>query len=184
MTMLPTSVKTTIGNNRAFTLLELLLVITLMALLTAIALPRLTQVHSASQLDLGAETMAAYLKSARLEAVQRGLSVQLEFSKEADAYRLSFQDPAVQYEEGFTRSEDGLWGNWHPLPESITVQRVVGTSGASGPVAVVFRPSGTADATEIVIKDRRDGVLSLHLGPFPADVTYGAEASSPPEPAL
>lgn len=156
--------------DSGFTLLELLLVITLLALLTSVALPRLNTIFSQSTRREGAAVLVAQIKYARVQALKSSLKIRLEFSTDATSYRIQIQDRKSQYHESFKEVGDGFLDRWHDFPKGIRVKRILSQTGSSGPVSIVFGPDGSSEVTEILLEDRDQKTLSVYLGPHATDV--------------
>jgi hypothetical protein len=120
--------------------------------------------------------LAAHVRHARLEAVRRGLKTQLEFSKDRTSYRLKIQDPQTQYATSFVASGDSFTGDWRPLPEWTKIKNVIGEDGTGVPTAILFQPDGRCKATELVLQDRDDTVISVYLGASAREVGLKAPA--------
>ncbi len=170
-----TSEKIATSARRGFTLVELLLVVTLMGVLTAIALPKLNVVHERTRLDQGAQTFAAYVRTGRLEAVKRGLSTRIEFLEDRTAYRLRVQDPSAKFESAFIEANDSLFDSWQSFPDGIKVSKVTGSRGTTAPLPITLAPSGVADTEKVVLVDRNQKTLSIRLGALPDVVEVIAE---------
>lgn len=153
-----------------FTLLELLLVVTMMALLTAIALPRFSRLTERTRLEEGAQALASIVRFGRMESVRRGLKVRLEFGENGSRFRLNVQDPATTYRGSFTEFEDDFLDSWQTLPARVRVASVLGREGRGAPRQIVFHPNGFASATELDLRDARGKSISVKLDALPSEV--------------
>lgn len=152
-------------NNKAFTLLELLLVITLMGIMAGVALPRLHGTARGQRLQEGAGVLAEFVRQGRLEAVKRRLKVELSFSRDGREYTLKVQDAGSSMQEKFTTFGDSLLDTAHELPEGVRFRResmnieIVGDQKPK----IVFLPSGHGEPMEleVVNQDGRKAVIAL-----------------------
>jgi prepilin-type N-terminal cleavage/methylation domain-containing protein len=69
--------RTQIGASRGFTLVEALMVIVVVGLLLAIAVPRFAEARRTLQLDTAAYQLAGDLRRAQVEAIKRNLTVEV-----------------------------------------------------------------------------------------------------------
>lgn len=83
------------ARRRGFTLLELVIVVTTMGLLAAVAVPRLTGVVTTRRVTAAAERVAADLRYARAYARATGTPVTVGFDEEIGRYTLVDVPPPV-----------------------------------------------------------------------------------------
>ncbi len=139
-------------NNRGFTLLEMVLVLLLAGLLTALVVPSVSGTLESSRLRSGAAQVRATF------ALARTLS-----ASEARERSVVFDVDRVEYEiagEGRHRIlPDGIW------IRSIRVGDVLvdgdRLSGAPGLPRVRFFPDGSADDVEVVLTSAGGGRLTV-----------------------
>ena len=81
-------------GRRAFTLIELLIVLAIMAAVAAMALPRLRAAVGRSQLQLSAQQMAKHLTSARLFAIEHGVIYEVQRDATGQRYVVRPQSAA------------------------------------------------------------------------------------------
>ena len=79
------------GNHSGYTLLELMVVASILAVLAAIALPSLDTSRSES-LDLAAQTVADALRFAQAEAARTGTAHFVEINRDSEALRIAVAD--------------------------------------------------------------------------------------------
>lgn len=72
-----------------FTIIELVLVIALIAVVSAVAVPRFASAVTRQQVDVAAERLVRDLQLARREAMLRGTTCVVRFSTAADSYQLT-----------------------------------------------------------------------------------------------
>lgn len=82
-------------RSAAFTLAELLVVLTILALLAAMAVPRYTLAAGRHRLDAAAQRLAADLELARERATMTSAAVDVVFDPATDSYKIAaLADPA------------------------------------------------------------------------------------------
>jgi len=174
--------------QRAFTLLELLLVLALVAVLAALAGPRLSGALKGQRLDAQARTVIAYARKARALAAAEGRSYELVFDPVAKTLRLARQrDPlaAPTDEEDPEREaldENLAWARPQPFEEGVELIDATSTANTEGSahselevetldlaeaVAIRFAPDGSAQARELAFRSGTREVrirVHAHLG--------------------
>lgn len=130
--------------RRAFTLIELILVLALLAIMTALVLPRMAGFIHGRSLDSEARRLYALMHAAQSRAVSEGTPVMLWVDEKAGTYG----------EEAETSGPNG-GPNGDPKAEELTVdptlQISVQSTGTATPVtfknlpAIRFLPDGTID---------------------------------------
>lgn len=84
-------------NKRAFTLMELLCVLFLIAILMSIAFPSLNQTMTHHKLQTDAATMAHVLRDARTQAISSGEPRVVEFLVQGASYRVIDSSSTYKY---------------------------------------------------------------------------------------
>ena len=77
----PPNGKKEFSNHNGFTVIELMIVVGMLAIVTALALPSYRAIMEKRQVTSGAEQISAYLSSAQLEAVKRNREVGIRCSQ-------------------------------------------------------------------------------------------------------
>jgi type II secretion system protein H len=132
-------------NHEGFTLVELLVVMLLVGLLTALAFPSLTRGISTLKLRTSSREIAATLRLARSKAIAEQQIYWVSFDMEKNQIELSSNDH--QFRKSFE------------LPQDIGIAKV-STSGIDEPgsrrkVSHSFAPNGMAESFEVLIQNRR-----------------------------
>lgn len=161
------------SRQRAFTLLELLLVLALVAVLAALTGPRLSGALKGQRLDAQARTVIAYARRARALAAAEGRSYELVFDPTQRTLRLARQrDPLAapsdpEEPEREALDESLAWARPLPFEEGVELIEATATQNTEGaayseletevldlgePVAVRFAPDGSAQARELAFR--------------------------------
>jgi type II secretion system protein H len=159
--------------QRAFTLLELLLVLALVAVLAALAGPRMSGALKGQRLDAQARTVIAYARKARALAAAEGRSYDLVFDPVAKTLRLARQrDPLAAPSDPEDPEREALdealaWARPLPFEDGVELSEATATQNTEGganseletesldlaePVAVRFAPDGSAQARELAFR--------------------------------
>ena len=181
------------SRRRAFTLLEMLAVILLMALLMSLVLPGLGAMRS-SQLRNEARTLATQLEFARQQAIVTGQAHRVLFEVDTGAFRVEWYVSENDEDAYDPFSEPGLdlRGSTPislepPPSQELTYQPIPTSFGGNswlddafhfegiqtaqgwfedGDVAVVFDRDGSSDHVEIVIADDDGMEITLEVRPL------------------
>lgn len=162
----------------AFTLLELLLVMALLALMAGLAAPRLSATVRNRYLQEGAQDLMQLVQSARREAVQRGLKVRFMVDPRRGEYEIRLQNPEHSNELEFVDFDEGALSGVRTLPDGVSF--VVKANSAQGQtMALDFEPTGVGDPYTLEMKDRRGRRAVLKLGCWfeEAELAFPRDAS-------
>ncbi len=122
-------------SDQGFTIMELVVVMTLALIIMGIALPNLLSWLPTYRLSAGARQVASDLQLARMKAISQNAKFRLIFN--GNVY------PAATYT--FEKDNGGTWGTESGpfgLPDDITVKDVTATS--------VFQPRGTVNVISLI----------------------------------
>lgn len=129
-------------RTRGFTLLELIVVLGLLSVVFAIALPQVSASLPGLFVDQAARTLAAELQLARVKAVSRNTRMRIIMELDRRAIRLE-QDTG----DGFVPEHESP-----PLPGGVTFDRESSTRVSGSRISITFQPRGnTADNATIVL---------------------------------
>lgn len=159
---LRSGLKSALQKSRAFTLMELLLVLALLAMAVAVAAPSLSRFFRGRALDSEGRRMLALTRYAQSRAVSEGLPMVMWFNPEAGTYGLAAEatytdtDPkAVEYQlDSSLAVELAPATPDQPVPWKITTQI------AGSQPAIRFTPDGFVSETSpawVWLKISRDG---------------------------
>lgn len=155
---------------RAFTFLEIVVVITIIGLLIAAGVPHMQKAHRKSELRMAARNIISLLKLARAEAISRRQRVEVRFDLQEHCYRMDLLleglPASIREEQGqHVESEEEV----HQLPRTAAELRVAFSKiytfdqltlindedGQLRIVALRFYPRGTATGAIIVLQTLR-----------------------------
>lgn len=125
-----------VGRRRGVTLIEMLMVLIILGLMLAAALPRFGQLRTKMRVDAAAQQMIADLRVARSEALKRNRSVGLQKTG-TSTYTLQFVgNRALPQGVAFTTGSDSVrFGAFGP-PSSGAASFTVGFAGQTKQVTV------------------------------------------------
>ncbi len=134
------------GNSRAFTLVELLVVLAVVGGIIAIAVPNLYRALPGVELRAGADELTAGLRQARAQAISGNRPVAFEIDGQAGRYGTGAGGP------------DGR------LQPGLGISLVTARAQVSGPArgAILFFPDGTSTGGRIELaKGGRQAVIEV-----------------------
>lgn len=123
-------IRTWSAGNKGFTLLELLVVLTLSTLILTVALPRFAALLPGAELKNYSRQTAALLRLARSQAIATGEEVALVLDRQARQSRLSGRKTP------------------YPWPERVELRLAQTTEQQAG---IVFYPDGTSSGGTLVV---------------------------------
>lgn len=127
---------------RSFTVIELLLVVVIIAVIAALAVPNFGSTYARVQLRKAADDLAYHMRYAQSYAVTKNTRVRLEFDPSFIQYWLTRQSEDDAAQDAFI----GLTGR---MGEVISVPRGVQVSFEDGDPLLYFYPDGTMDKRRI-----------------------------------
>jgi type II secretion system protein H len=129
-------------SSRAFTLIELILVLALLVIITAVALPRMSGFIRGRALDSEARRLVALMHTGQSRAVSEGAPMVLWIDEKTGSYGLEAETSG---QNGDAKAEE--------LTVDATLQLSVVSTGTDVPMtfknlpAIKFLPEGTVDET-------------------------------------
>jgi type II secretory pathway pseudopilin PulG len=179
------------GNNcpppgprlrRAHTLVELLLVLTILALFALIAVPHMAAALLRSHLDAATDAVRADLTFTRNRAIGSGIRHQFVFFPTTgeivvEPFRPEEQAAGTTTSQAPVRLplEDRLPEGiqvveWRVFPLGYGQQTAASTQGAVDGAPIIFYPEGTGDSARIVLQDERGTRRGLAVDGFAGEI--------------
>jgi Tfp pilus assembly protein FimT len=140
-------------NERGITLVEIIVVIALIALMTAIAVPAMSTRMAHTRLVRATRDVAAELGAVRHLAISKNTP-----------YRLSFTLQATPLTDSYARSylTGGTWTD-DPATVSRSISSGVDITSPSSSFDVEFKPNGTADSESICLQNLSDSTDRMEI---------------------
>ncbi len=153
-------------HRRAFTLLELILVMVILSTSLALVLPRFGGVVSRQRLRASARRILAVCGRARQEACAFALRYRVVFDQEEEQYWVEVEAEPLEEPGGF-RVVASAWGAHTQLSQGIGIESVefeeeelTEARADASPPYIEFRPDGTADAATVeLVTEKNDRLL-------------------------
>ena len=163
--MTATSIRGTSDRPRGFTLIELALVLLIVGVMLALALPRLADPRG-PRLDAAARRLAAQLSYLHDEAALRGRIYRVTLDLDRGAYEVTVRAP---WARGRMAAE--FVSDWDPyteptpLPEGVSFASVAtaGETRRAGQNSIELFPEGGSGAVEITLEARPQGRVTIRL---------------------
>ena len=166
-------------RTSGFTLVELMVVIVVLTVLTAMIVPEFSGTWQEARLRAGGRRLAAAIRLAASQAVTLNREHRLHVDPERREYWLEFADERrrfVPLDESRSRLDESLSVRVREVPPVIMggsdeTPPPPDPSIAEVPLDVIrFRPDGTADGREILLTDRSGLSLRLEVNPTTARI--------------
>lgn len=178
-----------------FTLLEIIVVVMIVMLLTAVALPQMRGTIQHMRLRQAGREVASVMRLARDSAVVRNSPVEVIFSmndKGADEYQLVLMQDDMErikptQRRSWHRGEGMLsipgpeWLRVRPLPEGVYFAQVSSTAPLTEDKRrprIIFHPDGSATGGTISVQDVRNRTMSIEI--YRATGLARVEDNAPP----
>lgn len=165
------------GGTSAFTLLELLVVLFIMGLMSAVVVPRLIGPLSGVTLETAARKTVQSLRWARSQAVALRRSVTVRFDPRARKLSVMYTaslDAAGQQEK------QPMEHQFYVLPKGVAVENADPSStgtGAGGSFDIVFYPTGQSSGAAIILKNDNGRICRIVVDFITGEASLAGETS-------
>ena len=173
----------------AFTLIELLTVLTILVLLSALVAPAFTRQYYTARLNSAARNLVALMQYARSQAVVEGTTYRLNIDQQAGRLWITYYDDGqqtrgeAQTEPGFAPDQSAL-GSARELPDDVEVKQIAlgdealaqlsdealdtiqaqqGQLNEEGTPFITFNPQGTSDGARLLLENEYQDRLAVSL---------------------
>ena len=151
-----------VSRAKAFTLLELLLVVAIITVLLAGSLPRFSGAHERTRLEETAKTALAAARYAHEQAIARRRPIRFGYDLSRHRWQIEQAEDIVG--SRFAPIEIG-WDSLTWLPRSVRVARLTATSdGIEQAGDVLFGPYRNSPAVDLVLTNPAGAVLARYVG--------------------
>lgn len=140
-------------RERGFTLLEIIIVLTLFALSTLLVVPSLSRFSKGIELTSSAKKVSAILRYCRSEAVNKGKIYQVFFDMESQEVKVRFTERTEEGKGSDEKSEEKISEKKYALPSLVHIKEVkVGsTQYPSDLPAIEFYPTGGSNGGSVLL---------------------------------
>ncbi len=158
-----------------FTLVELVVVMFMLVVMMAVAMPSFVKMQESSSLRASAATMMATLRYARSMAVNRRVEVRLMFGEDYRSFHTESQRPTELGDVQFAPERTSL-GRERTLPVGISLALTKGVSQEDEHL-LAFHPNGSADTAVLTLANRNGRKLFVTLHPTTGRVQIQSDES-------
>jgi type II secretion system protein H len=174
-----------VTRRSGFTLVELLTVLTILVLLSALAAPAFTRQYHTAQLNSAARNIVALIQYARSQAVVEGTTYRLNIDQQTGRLWVTHYDDGTQTEQepNFVIDESAL-GSERLIPEGVLVREIAlgdealaqlsdealqiiqaqqGQLNEEGTPYITFSPQGTTDGARILLENDYEDRVAISL---------------------
>jgi len=153
-------------KRTGITLLEILIVMTILLIMLAFSIPSMKGLHQRNQLHTSAREVVALLKYARGEAVLGEKQVEVRFDVPGDRYRLDLREQDESARRRDREQTRKTVEKIRYLPLKIHFLEITTQAEAdekSGIAGILFYPNGSATAATIVMQSERGRTMTIEV---------------------
>lgn len=153
-----------VGSRRGFTLLEMTIVITILAVFMIMAIPSMRGPHSRNKLRASAREIVALTRHARSAAVLNGANATLELELDTGRYRLDLRKVHRERKKMKRKTNERAVEIWQYLHEDIFFNSVYSWDQPDekrGIARIVFYPDGSASDSSIVLENNYERQITV-----------------------
>lgn len=151
--------KISASKNKGFTLLELIVVLLIISLTSALAVPQLTGVLSGANSKTAAKNIAASLRYARSRAVSEKIICLAVFDTDKNSLRLLSASKAKLSSEEKHSDKAKVY----VLPEGVTLKSGTEDEKDKEEFRIAFYPSGASSGGELIVADEREKIYKIRV---------------------
>ena len=159
---------TSATGNRAFTLIELSIVVFIMAMVMALSAPTFVRSYNSALLSETVRAFTTTCQLARLQAVSRQANAVLHVDVDRQVFWLT---QVVKTEGADTGDVTLKTYRLSPRVALLSAERVDGPVSAEKLVEAQFYPNGTCDALTVVFRGSDRAALAANLDPITCKAT-------------
>jgi type II secretion system protein H len=172
-----------------FTLIELMVVMVILILLSALVAPAFTRQYYTARLNSAARNLVALMQYARSQAVVEGTTYRLNIDQEGGRLWVTYYDDGqatqqnTETEPGFVLDESAL-GSAREVPDDVQIKQIAlgdealaqlsdealatirsqqGQLNEQGTPFITFSPQGTTDGARILLENEYQDHLAVTL---------------------
>jgi type II secretion system protein H len=177
----PASIRSAVRDTSGFTLVEMMVVLTLIAILTAMIIPEMKGTFEDGLLRATGRELVNVIELASSRAISLNQTVQVKLDLVTRRYKMERQSREGARED--FEPIQGVSGSQGTLDKRITIQFIGGSADSEAvspgvpsnePAqedALVFYPDGTANRATLALKDRAGFGLELDVNPITSRVS-------------
>ncbi|MDH3346530.1 MAG: prepilin-type N-terminal cleavage/methylation domain-containing protein [Desulfobulbaceae bacterium] len=156
-------VKNTIAPNKSagFTLLEMLIALTLISIVSTLAIPRMSRSVFFGSLKSSARTLTGFIADTKQQAIRKRTDYTLIFDLEHD---IISRKSSTELE-----NSDSKKGKQFQLPEGVTIQDILlipGEKHSLGGTGLHFNTKGYSEEAYIHLLDDDGDIITIVVSPF------------------
>jgi general secretion pathway protein H len=153
-------------QKNGFTLLELLIVISLIGLLAGLTVPRFAGVLTTIQTKSAVKKVAAMLRHARSQAVSKQQPHTVHFDLNSGQVTLGTTTASfATAHNALTESLDSTIIKTYQLPDKTTITKAVSQDGVSETeqFTITFYPAGNSSGGEIILSGKKGHIFHVEV---------------------
>ena len=151
--------KEVVKKTGAFTLIEILLVVVIMAVIAVLAVPNFSRTYAGIELRKAADDLAYRMRYAQSYAITKNTRARLEFDPLFTQYWLTRPTGSLREQSEDEAAQDAFERLTGRLGQSISLPRDVRLSFEDGDPSLFFYPDGTIDKRRISLCRGEDCVF-------------------------
>jgi prepilin-type N-terminal cleavage/methylation domain-containing protein len=153
---MPTSLAGKINNSRGVTLIEMMIVVTIMSLIAGLTYPSITSGLDSLRINAASRSIVSFFNSGLNRAERRQQAIQITIDKPGNFL--------------FMRSADPSFGQRLTLPEGVVILKVLPelqqTDDENLPRTFMLYPGGTVPPFGVLIQNRRNTIRLVQVDPM------------------